>query len=87
MPYDDKHDEYAPAMAVQHMPMTRIDSKAQPLTFIALNEGCDPFETPADVTRAMKEDLRDILYHPKNIHLQATPGYKTASVRDLTKFV
>lgn len=74
-------------MEVAHIAPATIGSKAQPFVMVALNEGRNPLETPADVTGDMAWDMRDILHAPKNIHLQGTPGYKTANLTDVNKLI
>lgn len=87
MPFDDELDDFAPPMAVTRAAPARIGSKAQPINVAILNEGHDPFQTPADVSRDMKIDMRDIPHIPKAIHYQGTTAYPTENLGEMEQLV
>lgn len=87
MPFDDELDDFAPPMAVARAAPAPVGSKAQPINMVILNEGRDPFQSPADVSRDMKIDMRDILHIPKSIHYQGTTAYPTANLREIEQLV
>ncbi|KAL1867930.1 hypothetical protein Daus18300_006205 [Diaporthe australafricana] len=101
--YQDEYDDFGPPQPAsqkqavssgnwaQQNPFVSSDSRAQSVHTIVhaigLSEGRETFTSPADVTRAMEEDMRDILDVPKSIHLMDTNVSKTASSDDMAKLI
>lgn len=77
----------APVMGAARVAPTRKVSKAQSVNVVVLNEGRDPFQSPADVHRDMKLYMRDILHIPKNIHYQGTTAYTTVNLEEMQQLI
>lgn len=81
MPFDDRFGNWHAQMPTEQLAVTDMGSAEHPNTIIGLKPGREPFETPPDVTRAMRDDTRNTLYGPKHIHLQGTSTRPLASAR------
>lgn len=87
MAHDDRFGSWRAQMPSQQLAVPDMGSAAQPITSIGLIPGRQPLQTPADVTHAMRTDMRNIIHGPKHIHLAGTTVHKTANMREMYQLI
>lgn len=88
MPYDDDFSDDEPQVPATELQVTDLGSAEQPNVHIGMQTGREAWlAVPVHLKFQVEDQIRHILYKPKEIHFKGTAAYKTGTLLEARALV